>query len=193
MKKFMQYIAVLFLFFTTVSVDAQVNQEQEWYGPLSQDDWEFNMLLGGTGSSTDASKRGGDWFSYDGQVDFSYFLTRYISAGFRWGGQYSVDRKTSEHMLNIGPVGKIHFFEENSKLVPYVGGQFNYNYLKSHIEHERPYDEHGWMYGPIFGIKYYYTSGISVFAEYQYRLFAGHIGDLYESQSSVFLGFSLTY
>ena len=55
------------------------------------------------------------------------------------------------------------------------------------------YEDDGWMYGPIVGIKHFYSTGISVFAEYQYRLFGAGVGDIIDHQHTTLIGMSFHF
>ncbi len=166
---------------------------KEWFGYLDKGNTEQDIMLGVSLPEYDDNQDGGDWSGGNFQFGHGKFLTRNLSAGFRLGGMYSLDRETQNYSANLGGVAKYHFFDEEDTVIPYVGGQIGLQH--NWIEHAHDSEDRAWgfFYGPVLGIKLFESSNISIFAEYQYRFFAGDLTDIYDLEHVFFFGVSLTH
>ncbi len=192
MKQRLVILVLICLFLLASHVQAQ-DADSQWYTELAKGDWSNEVMLGTTTTSYDNSHTGGNWLGYTTQADISYFFTNDFSAGFRVGAEYSSDRRTDEQMYNLGLVSKYYIPLDSNRVYPYIGGQYNYFLMETDYQHMRDYEQYGWMYGPLLGVRYYYTTGISVFAEYQMRLFSGNIGDIIDQQHVGLVGMSFQF
>ncbi len=106
-----------------------------------------------------------------------YFLTDNIEVGATANGTWQEGPDT----YGIGGFALYNFMPANL-LVPYVGGQLNYQWTTGGL------DESGLMWGPIAGVRYELNPYNHLFAEYQYRLFTGDFSDTFDSVHGVFFG-----
>ena len=111
-------------------------------------------------------------------VGLGYFHTREIEFGLHGIGNWSKDLD----LYSFGGNVKYHFTPALTT-VPYAGGQLNYATYDSYMR-----DEHGIMYGPLAGIRYFVSRSISIFFEYQYQIYDGGIDEIVKDAHSIFVG-----
>jgi len=140
-------------------------------------DTELN--LAGSFISTNGSASSNDSTDWALDAFLGYFVTDNIQVGVKANGQWTEtgDAGTDE-LYGVGVAGKYHFMPTNL-WVPYVGGQVNWN---------RSDDTDGIMYGPLAGLRFELNANNDFFAEYQYRLYAGDLDDVYDSAHAVLIG-----
>ena len=99
--------------------------------------------------------------------------------------EFDIDGISSEtESYDLGGTVKYHFMTE-STTVPYVGGQIAVSLMSSD-----DYDETGMMYGPLVGAKFFMNESTSLFIEYQYRIYGGDVGDIFEDGHALIGGIS---
>jgi len=81
----------------------------------------------------------------------------------------------------IGGRAKYHFMPTN-QWVPYVGGQIFWGNA------ENGDDVDGTIWGPVLGLRYELNEYNDFFAEYQYLMFEGDLGDAVDDAHGIFLG-----
>ncbi len=129
------------------------------------------------------------WFV---SASLGYFLTDNIRVGAvgAWtsvsfdvgGGIGDVD----EDVWAIGGNVKYHFMPTN-QWVPYVGAQVLWANADIDIVIEET-DVDGILWGPVVGLRYELNANNDFFAEYQYHLWTGDLGDFFNDGHAIFVG-----
>jgi len=113
-----------------------------------------------------------------------YFITKEISLGLALSGSWADE----VDIYGAGVNGKYHF-NTDSNIVPYIGGQFNYDYAD--FDDEGSSD--GFMYGPLVGVKLFMTEYTHFFIEYQYQLFGGDLDDYMDDVHTIMFGVAFKF
>ena len=147
---------------------------------VQQGDTEVEALGGFL--TENAAGGGGDvsvWF-LSGAV--GYFLTDNIQVqgAAAWA---SLDNTTNVDVWALGARAKYHFMPTN-QWVPYVGGQV----LWANADAGNDFDGDGILWGPVAGLRYELNANNDFFAEYQYHLWSGDVGDLIDDGHAIFVG-----
>lgn len=124
---------------------------------------------------------------------FGYFLTDNIQVGLGANGQWTEfgSGASEQHRsaYGVGPVVKYNFMPTNL-WVPYVGAQAMWEWSDDQggLRTSGSGWKDGLMYGPLAGVRFEMNANNDFFVEYQYRLFAGELDDVYDSSSAVLIG-----
>lgn len=124
---------------------------------------------------------------------FGYFLTDNIEVGLGANGQWinfgsgATEQRRSAY--GLGPVVKYNFMPTNL-WVPYIGAQAQWEWSDDQggLRTAASGWKDGLMYGPLAGVRFELNANNDFIVEYQYRLFAGELSDLYDSSSAVLIG-----
>jgi hypothetical protein len=112
----------------------------------------------------------------------SYFFTDNIQAGVVGMGAWTEVDGEDTDVYGVGVRGKYHFMPTN-QWVPYVGAQLLWAEADSDEE-----DGDGTMWGPLAGLRYELNENNDFFVEYQYHMWEGDVGDLYDDGHGIFVG-----
>ena len=97
-------------------------------------------------------------------------------------------------MWGLGGNAKYHFTTD-STTVPYVGGQFLYEKLEAEgssvVGGGGSVD--GYLYGPLFGAKFFMNDSTSLFVEYQYQMYGGDLDDGLDDGHAVMFGIAYLF
>ena len=131
-------------------------------------------------------------FSLDGAataLGLGYFLTNELEVGLSATGMWiSIDDIGLDlGAYNVGANLKYHLLTEGT-IVPYAGMQACYSFT----EIMGP-DFDGIMWGPLGGVKFFVSESTSIFVEYQYQLFGGNIGTVFEDGHEILVGLSFAF
>jgi hypothetical protein len=107
---------------------------------------------------------------------FGYFLTDNIEVGASGSALVGEGPDT----YGVGGFALYNFMPAN-QLVPYVGGQVQYDWRTG-----RGGD--GIMYGPVAGVRFELNPTNDLFVEYQLQLFTSDLGDELDSINGIFFG-----
>ena len=113
-----------------------------------------------------------------------YFVSKEISISFTLSGTWAED----VDMYGIG-LGARYHFNTDSNVVPYVGGQFKYDYA----DWDGWGSEDGFSYGPVAGVKLFMTEYTHFFIEYQYELYGGDIDDWMDDTHRIMFGVAFKF
>lgn len=128
-----------------------------------------------------------------------YFVSPNIEVSLVGNGQWSTignDTTGTERvwMYGFGPAVK-YCFTPNSLWVPYVGAQAQWSWLSGFWTNGDGTTANGiggtrdgLMYGPVAGLRFELNPKNDFFVEYQYRLYAGELKDVYNSAHAVVIG-----
>ena len=111
-----------------------------------------------------------------------YFFTDNIQGSVVGMGAWTEVNDEDTDVYGIGVRGKFHFMPTN-QWVPYVGGQFLWADGETDDE-----DGDGTLWGPLAGLRYELNENNDFFVEYQYHVWEGDIGDVYDDGHGVFVG-----
>jgi outer membrane protein W len=145
-----------------------------------------NNAVPGNISANDSTLWSADLF-------FGYFLTDNIQVGLGGNGQWvkygSGATEQHRYAYGLGPVVKYNFMPTNL-WVPYVGAQAQWEWSDGQggLRTDSFGPKDGLMYGPLAGVRFELNANNDFFVEYQYRLFAGELSDIYDSSSAVLIG-----
>ena len=93
--------------------------------------------------------------------------------------------------FDLGGNAKYHFMTD-STTVPYAGYQIAYsNYEAAAYGASAGLD--GVMHGPLVGAKFFMNESTSLFIEYQYKLYDGDVGDLWDDGHAIVGGISFKF
>jgi hypothetical protein len=136
----------------------------------------------------------GGWVSINGETSSAdtttwflsafvdYFMTKEVSVGGGALGMWSSnDVSGNTNTYGFGGRAKYHFLPDN-QWVPYVGGQIFW--VTSDTDAG---DADGTAYGPIAGVRYPLNEHNDFIVQYQWLIFNGDIGDVYQDAHSVFV------
>jgi hypothetical protein len=149
---------------------------------VQKGDTELDALGGFITENFDSDVGGGDFDLFFLSASIGYFLTDNV----RVGGSVAyanVDNGLSLDVWAIGGSAKYHFMPTN-QWVPYVGGQVFYASLSDGG------DADGILWGPVAGLRYELNANNDFFAEYQYHIWGGDIGDVLDDGHAIFVGIS---
>ncbi len=129
------------------------------------------------------------WFV---SASLGYFLTDNIRVGAV--GAYanvSIDNAffgedVDETVWAIGANAKYHFMPTN-QWVPYIGAQVLWANADLDIGIDEG-DADGVLWGPVVGLRYELNANNDFFAEYQYHIWSGDIGDFFDDGHAIFVG-----
>jgi predicted porin len=111
-----------------------------------------------------------------------YFFTDNIQGSVVGMGAWTEVDDEDTDVYGIGVRGKYHFMPTN-QWVPYVGGQFLWAEGETDDE-----DADGTLWGPRVGLRYELNENNDFFVEYQYHVWEGDIGDVYDDGHGIFVG-----
>jgi len=121
-------------------------------------------------------ENGDDETLFDVFARLGYFVTDNILVGVTGSGTW----QDGPDIYGIGGFATYNFMPANL-LVPYIGGQVAYDWVSGD-------GDDGVMYGPLAGVRYELNPNNDLFVEYQFRLFAGDLGDTFDNVHGVFFG-----
>jgi len=136
----------------------------------------------------------------DGGVDFDawfvsaalgYFLTDNLQvqvAGMGlWSETTAFGTDVDVDAYGLGGRAKWHFMPTN-QWVPYVGAQLLWTTVD--VDAGTAFDDSadGTLWGPVAGVRFELNEMNDFFAEYQYQIWEGDLGDLFEDGHSIFVG-----
>jgi hypothetical protein len=118
----------------------------------------------------------------DSETVFDIFarLGYFVTDNIRVGGQASGTWAEGPDVYGFGAFASYNFMPGN-QLVPYIGGQVQYDWTTGD-------GADGLMYGPLAGVRYELNPYNDLFVEYQFRLFTGDLGDVFDNVHGVFFG-----
>jgi opacity protein-like surface antigen len=152
-----------------------------------------------------AGSRGGlNLDSWMVQAGLGYFISDFIELSAvgtfeqsreRWNMPDTDTRmlKRSVDMYLFGGQARYYFTPEN-QLVPYIGGQIQWADIKVKEEFNATpaanwsRDKQGVLWGPLAGLRYSLNEQNDVFVEYQYHIWEGDVGKVYDDGHGVFVG-----
>jgi predicted porin len=160
---------------------------------VKQGDTELDLLAGFT--MQNGAKDMADFDAWFFSAALGYFLTDNIqvqvaglaaltSQDFPGGGSQDVD------VWGIGGRAKYHFMPTN-QLVPYVGVQIMWVNADVDISPGTSTSEgsnDGTLWGPLVGARYELNENNDVYLEYQYQLWSGDVGDVFDDGHLIVLG-----
>lgn len=134
-----------------------------------------------TENGADSDSGDFDVFFLSGAI--GYFLTDNIRVGASaaWATVDLSDDETD--IWALGGNAKYHFMPTN-QWVPYVGVQV----LWANADNDFGGDADGILWGPVAGLRYELNANNDFFAEYQYHLWSGDIGDVLDDGHAIFVG-----
>jgi outer membrane protein W len=156
----------------------------------------FVSTNGANNAAANGNKSANDSTLWSVNGFFGYFLTDNIEVGLgangewtRYGSDASVGGEQHRSLYGIGPVVKYNFMPTNL-WVPYIGAQAQWEWSDDQggLRTSASGWKDGLMYGPLAGVRFELNANNDFFVEYQYRLFAGELDDLYDSSSAVLIG-----
>jgi hypothetical protein len=125
---------------------------------------------------------------------FGYFITGNVELAVSTTGEWisygSGAGEQHRWAYGFGPVAKYYFLPSNT-LVPYVGAQAQWLWSDTQGGLRTGAglgSRDGLMYGPLAGLRVELNARNDFFVEYQYRLYAGELEDVYDSTHAILLG-----
>ena len=132
-----------------------------------------------------------DLFTLSGSI--GHFFTDNIQVGVSGLGIWASLEDIDLNAYGFGLNAKYHF-TPTEKYVPYVGVQGNYLTVKADDGDDEE-DGDGTMWGPLVGVKMALTSteNVFVYAEYQYQIYGGDLGDALDSVNMIYAGLGFKF
>jgi len=170
---------------------------------VKQGDTELDFLGGFT--TLNGSSGGADFESWFLSAAIGYFLTDNLQVqGAAMGAwtQTTVDLSPAFADLDVdvdvyglGGRAKWHFMPTN-QWVPYIGGQLFWTKVKIDTGNlpgifpptQLDDDADGTLWGPLAGLRYELNENNDFFVEYQYQVWEGDIGDIFDDGHGLFVG-----
>ncbi len=112
-----------------------------------------------------------------------YFFTDNIQGSVVAMGAWTEYQDQDTDVYGIGVRGKYHFMPTN-QWVPYIGAQI----LWAEADSDDADDGDGTLWGPLVGLRYELNENNDFFVEYQYHVWEGDIGKVYDDGHGVFVG-----
>jgi hypothetical protein len=176
---------------------------------VKQGDTELDLLGGFTtqnsaGATANQTAAGFDsWFL---SAAIGYFLTDNIQVQGAAMGAWTTttvdffnapDAEVDVDVYGFGLRGKYHFMPTN-QWVPYVGGQFLWvnasidftDFFVGVPPSGADQDVDGTLWGPLVGLRYELNENNDFFVEYQYQIWSGDVGDLFDDGHALLVGIS---
>ncbi len=132
-----------------------------------------------------------DLFTLSGSI--GHFFTDNIQVGVSGSGLWASLEDTDLSGYGFGLNAKYHF-TPTEKYVPYVGVQGNFLTAKIDYDDDEE-DADGTMWGPLLGLKMFLTGSENVFvyAEYQYQIYGGDLGDAINTVNMIYAGLGFKF
>jgi outer membrane protein W len=170
----MRHVLIMFVGVMVLALAGSAN------AAVMQGDTELD-LMGGWGSFNSANNGDLDLLILSASV--GYFLTDNIQVSGSLLGAWLEVEDTDTSVLGVGGKAKYHFMPEN-QYVPYVGVQVYY----STIDEEDLGDDSGIYWGPVVGVRCELNEYNDFYAEYQYQMYEGDIGDVLDDANMILFG-----
>jgi len=174
---------------------------------VKQGDTELDLLAGFTtqnSAGASATQTAAEFESWSLAAAIGYFLTDNIQVQGAAMGLWSTttvdnfaapDNDVDVDVYGFGVRGKYHFMPTNL-WVPYVGGQFMWMTAEIDFSDFGPFgpgvdadpDADGTLWGPLVGLRYELNENNDFFVEYQYQIWEGDIGDIFDDGHSLLVG-----
>jgi hypothetical protein len=136
---------------------------------VQQGDTELDFLGGFMKQNGEGDT--GDIEAFFLSAALGYFFTDNIQGQVAAMGLWAEVDDEDTDVYGIGIRGKYHFMPTN-QWVPYVGGQLMW--VDAEFADE---DADGTLWGPLFGLRYELNTNNDFFAEYQYQMWEGDVGE----------------
>ncbi len=158
---------------------------------VKQGDTELDFLAGFT--TQNGVSGGPDFEAWFVSGALGYFLTDNIQVqGAAIGALTSTefgDSSLDVDVWGLGGRAKYHFMPTN-QLVPYIGAQLLWVTADIDTSPDSSLEgtTDGTLWGPLAGVRYALNDRNDLFAEYQYQIWEGDIGDVLDDGHSIFVG-----
>ena len=116
--------------------------------------------------------------SYSLDVLFGEYATDNVFLGVQGLGAWGDD----VDLYGLGLNAQYQFAAHDANVIPYAGGQLNFVCV------ENSFDEDGWMWGPLAGVKMPVNQSTDLFVEYQYQMFDGDADNLIDDAHAIKAG-----
>ena len=149
---------------------------------VQQGDTELSFTAGMTSWDGDDGPMGEDFDEFFVSTGLGYFVNDNVQVGVSAGASWAEANKVDTDSYSLGLFGKYHFMPTN-QWVPYVGLQFAWtdvdvDYPTAMATADEQYD--GIMWGPLVGIRYELNAYNDFYVQYEYQIFEGDLGKLWE-------------
>jgi hypothetical protein len=155
---------------------------------------ETEIGLSGSFTGINGETTSQDTMSWSVNALLGYFVSPNVEIAFVGNGDWTTIGKEDSAMgrerawmYGFGPAVK-YCFTPNSMWVPYVGAQAQWDWLNGGFWTNGAGSRDGLMYGPLAGLRFELNPKNDFFVEYQYRLYAGELKDVYNSAHAVVIG-----
>jgi len=166
---------------------------------VKQGDTELDLLGGFT--TQNAASGGVDFESWSVSAALGYFLTDNIQVQGAVTGaltsttvpQPGTDIDVDVDVWGLGGRAKYHFMPTN-QWVPYVGIQLMWVSADVDVSGSAFISDlvdgtmDGTLWGPLVGLRYELNGNNDFYAEYQYQIWDGDIGDIFDDGHTILLG-----
>lgn len=169
---------------------------------VKQGDTELEFM-GGFLSENASGKSGIETDSWFASASLGYFVTdnlQVLGSAFGFWSDFDTIEPGSREDQDIDVVGiggkvRWHFMPAN-QLVPYIGAQLFYadadvdttNRELGELPVKDSFNTDGVLWGPLAGLRFELNERNDFFAEYQYHVWDGNIGSLFEDGHAIFVG-----
>jgi outer membrane protein with beta-barrel domain len=155
---------------------------------VQQGDTELNFTAGLTSWDGDDGLMGEDFDEFFISGGLGYFINDNVQLGVSAGVSWAEANKVDTDALSLGVFGKYHFMPTN-QWVPYVGFQLDWTDVEVDYPGATPDEQYdGIMWGPLVGLRYELNAYNDFYVQYEYQLFEGDLGKIWEDGHSLVVG-----